>query len=94
MYRHFWAGMKTALPAAISLIPLGISMGLISSQAGLNWLQTGLLSALMMSGSAQIAAMGISAKTPKELCSYYSDVLGTLISDEKYGPAILNWAIT
>ena len=39
----------------------------------------------------QIAAMGISAKTPKELCSYYSDVLGTLISDEKYGPAILNW---
>lgn len=59
MYRHFWAGIKTALPAAISLIPLGISMGLISSQAGLNWLQTGLLSALMMSGSAQIAAMGM-----------------------------------
>lgn len=59
MYRHFRAGMKTALPAAISLIPLGISMGLISSQAGLNWLQTGLLSALMMSGSAQIAAMGM-----------------------------------
>ncbi len=39
----------------------------------------------------QLAAMGIDAKKPKELCAYYSDVLGGLIADEKYGPAILNW---
>ncbi len=39
----------------------------------------------------QIAAMGISAKTPEELCSYYSEILALLIGDEKYGPAILNW---
>ena len=59
MYRRFLAGVKAGLPASISLIPLGISMGLISAQAGLNWLQTGLLSALVMSGSAQIMAMGM-----------------------------------
>ena len=39
----------------------------------------------------QLAGMGINAKNPKELCSYYQDVLGLLIGDEKYGPALLNW---
>lgn len=59
MYRPFWAGAKAGLPAGISLIPLGISMGLISAQAGLGWLETGILSALVMSGSAHITAMGM-----------------------------------
>lgn len=42
----------------------------------------------------QLAAMGISNKNPKELCSYFSEVLDLLIGDEKYGPAMLNWGNT
>ena len=42
----------------------------------------------------QLAAMGIDAKKPAELCAYYSDVLSGLITNEKYGPAILNWGNT
>lgn len=42
----------------------------------------------------QLDGMGIDAKSPKELCSYYSEVLSGLIGDEKYGPAILNWGNT
>ena len=59
MNRQFLTGAKMALPAAISLIPLGISIGLVASQVGMNWLQAGLMTALVMCGSGEILALGM-----------------------------------
>ncbi|MBQ2960651.1 MAG: AzlC family ABC transporter permease [Oscillospiraceae bacterium] len=59
MDRHFLTGAKMALPAGISLIPLGISIGLVASQAGMSWLQAGLMTALVMCGSGEILALGM-----------------------------------
>ena len=59
MNRHFFAGLRIALPASLSLIPLGISIGLVASQAGMNWLQAGLMTALVMCGSGEILALGM-----------------------------------
>jgi len=59
MNRQFLTGLKMALPASISLIPLGISIGLVASQAGMNWLQAGLMTALVMCGSGEILALGM-----------------------------------
>jgi predicted branched-subunit amino acid permease len=59
MNRQFMAGMKMALPAALSLIPLGISIGLVATQAGMNALQAGLMTFLVMCGSGEILALGM-----------------------------------
>lgn len=59
MNRQFFTGLKMALPASISLIPLGISIGLVASQAGMNWLQAGIMTALVMCGSGEILALGL-----------------------------------
>lgn len=59
MNREFFTGARMAVPAGISLIPLGISIGLVASQAGMNWLQAGLMTALVMCGSGEILALGM-----------------------------------
>ena len=59
MNRHFWAGIRMALPASLGLIPLGISIGLVASQAGMNWLQAGIMTGLVMCGSGEILALGM-----------------------------------
>lgn len=59
MNRQFLTGLRAALPAGISLIPLGISIGLVASQAGMNWIQAGLMTALVMCGSGEILALGM-----------------------------------
>ena len=59
MKRDFFTGMKMAFPAGISLKPLGISIGLVAAQAGMNWLQAGLMTALVMCGSGEILALGM-----------------------------------
>lgn len=59
MNRQFITGAKMALPAALSLIPLGISIGLVASNAGMNWLQAGLMTVLVMCGSGEILALGM-----------------------------------
>ena len=59
MRKQFFVGMKLAFPAAISLIPLGISIGLVASQAGMNALQAGLMTFLVMCGSGEILALGM-----------------------------------
>jgi len=59
MNRHFFKGARMAMPAGLSLIPLGISIGLVASQIGMNWLQAGLMTALVMCGSGEILAMGM-----------------------------------
>ncbi|MBQ9732696.1 MAG: AzlC family ABC transporter permease [Clostridia bacterium] len=59
MKRDFLTGARMALPAGISLIPLGISIGLVASQAGMNWLQAGLMTGLVMCGSGEILALGM-----------------------------------
>ena len=59
MNRQFFTGLRAALPAGISLIPLGISIGLVASQAGMNWIQAGLMTALVMCGSGEILALGM-----------------------------------
>ena len=59
MKSNFFAGFRLAIPAALSLIPLGISIGLVAAQAGMNWLQSGLMTALVMCGSGQILTLGM-----------------------------------
>ncbi len=41
--------------------------------------------------NAQLEKLGISAKTPKELCSFYGDVLGATASSSQYMSVILGW---
>lgn len=59
MKNQFLYGMRIALPASVSLIPLGISIGLVASQVGMNWLQAGIMTALVMCGSGEILALGM-----------------------------------
>lgn len=59
MNRDFFKGMSMALPASLSLIPLGISIGLVASQVGMGWLQAGLMTFLVMCGSGEILALGM-----------------------------------
>lgn len=59
MKNNYFTGFRLAIPAALSLIPLGISIGLVAAQAGMNWLQAGLMTALVMCGSGEILALGM-----------------------------------
>ena len=59
MKSNFFAGFRLAIPAALSLLPLGISIGLVAAQAGMNWLQSGLMTAFVMCGSGQILTLGM-----------------------------------
>ena len=59
MSKKFFSGMKLAFPAAISLIPLGISIGLVAARAGMNAVQAGMMTFLVMCGSGEILALGM-----------------------------------
>ncbi len=59
MSRDFFTGAKLALPAGISLIPLGISIGLVASQVGMNAVHAGIMTFLVMCGSGEILALGM-----------------------------------
>ncbi len=59
MNRHFLSGMKTSIPACLGVIPVGISIGLLGVQAGLNKAETISMSAMVMAGSSQLMAINM-----------------------------------
>ena len=60
MKQKDWSdGIKQALPICLGIIPVGISYGILAMQAGLDRLQTVLMSLLVMAGSSQLAAVGM-----------------------------------
>ena len=59
MNRHFLSGMKTSIPACLGVIPVGISIGLLGVQAGLNKAETITMSAMVMAGSSQLMAINM-----------------------------------
>lgn len=57
--RGFWAGVRQTLPVALSGVAYGLVFGVLARQAGLNWIETLLMSAMVNAGSSQFVAMGI-----------------------------------
>lgn len=58
----FFDGSKSAIPICLGLIPVGISYGLLATQAGLTQLETVLMSVLVMAGSSQLMVVGMIGK--------------------------------
>ncbi|MDO4380254.1 MAG: AzlC family ABC transporter permease [Clostridia bacterium] len=52
-------GAKNALPICLSVIPVGISYGILAIKAGMTTFQTVLMSALVMAGSSQLTVVGM-----------------------------------
>lgn len=59
MNQHFLSGMKSSIPACLGVIPVGISIGLLGVQAGLNEAETISMSTLVMAGSSQLMALNM-----------------------------------
>lgn len=59
MNKHFLSGMKSSIPACLGVIPVGISIGLLGVQAGLNEAETISMSTLVMAGSSQLMALNM-----------------------------------
>ncbi len=53
----FLDGAKAALPAGLGCIPVGISIGLLASQAGLTELEGIVMSVLVMAGASELMAL-------------------------------------
>lgn len=51
------AGFRACIPIAIGVIPLGFVFGVLARQAGLSVFETGLMSALVVSGAAQFVVI-------------------------------------
>lgn len=51
------AGAKAIIPLAIGVGMYGLAFGLLASRAGFDWIDTGLMGALVFAGSAQIVAV-------------------------------------
>lgn len=58
----FRAGSRDALPICLGVIPVGISYGLLATQAGFSHWQTVLMSALVMAGSSQLMAVSMAGQ--------------------------------
>ncbi len=50
-------GARAIVPLAIGVLAYGLAFGLLASQAGLSWAETGLMSVLVFAGSSQIVAV-------------------------------------
>lgn len=59
MNKHFLSDMKSSIPACLGVIPVGISIGLLGVQAGLNEAETISMSTLVMAGSSQLMALNM-----------------------------------
>jgi predicted branched-subunit amino acid permease len=57
----FWAGFRALLPLWPGLIAFAVTFGVSARAAGLGWLDTQLLSALLFAGGSQFAAVGLIA---------------------------------
>lgn len=51
------SGARAIVPLAIGVAAYGLAFGLLASQAGFTWLDTGLMGALVFGGSSQIVAV-------------------------------------
>lgn len=56
--RGLRAGAVAMLPVAVLMIPYGLAFGVFAAERGLSPLEVGLMSALVLSGAAQYAALG------------------------------------
>lgn len=63
----FWRGLKMALPYAASSGVYGLAFGLLANQTGLSVAESVAMSALVFSGTAQIAVLQSWASTPSLL---------------------------
>lgn len=58
-------GWRTILPAALAAVPLGLALGVLVVQTGLEWWWAPILSAIVFAGSMEFLLLGlISAVTP------------------------------
>lgn len=62
MNKHFFSGVKASLPTCLGVIPVGISIGLLAVQAGLNRFEAILMSAMVMAASAQLMSISMIAQ--------------------------------
>lgn len=69
----FFRGAKSTLPAALGCIPVGISIGLLATQAGISKIEGTAMSLLVMAGSSQLMAIGMVASG----ASLFTIILGT-----------------
>lgn len=51
------SGARAIVPLAIGVAAYGLAFGVLASQAGLSWAQTGLMGVLVFAGSSQIVAV-------------------------------------
>ncbi len=77
--KEFEKGIKLALPVCLGILPVAVSFGLVAVQAGLTRLQAILMSALVMAGSAQFAAVGMWASS-----GFFPIVLVTFFINLRY----------
>lgn len=85
-----WRGFVLAQPLAPGVALYGLVFGVLAGERGLSWLQAALMSALVYSGSAQMAALEIWAATPAVL-----PVVATILAINAryllYGASIQPW---
>lgn len=59
MNKKFLSGIKASVPACLGVIPVGISIGLLAVQAGLNGIEAIFMSVMVMAGSSQLMAISM-----------------------------------
>ena len=52
-------GIKAAWPICIGYIPLGLAFGILAQKAGFDWLDIGIMSAIVFAGSSQFIAVSM-----------------------------------
>lgn len=57
--KNFWNGAKAAVPPGLGCVPVGLSIGLLATQAGMSKLEGILLSVLVMAGASELMAIGM-----------------------------------
>jgi 4-azaleucine resistance transporter AzlC len=53
----YWQGFRAGLPFVLVIIPFGLLFGVVAAEAGLDLLQTTLMSVLVVAGASQFAAV-------------------------------------
>lgn len=63
LLREVRAGVATALPAAVAIVPMGLAFGVLVSQSSLPWWAAPLFSAVVFAGSLEFLLIGLVAIT-------------------------------
>jgi branched chain amino acid efflux pump len=65
LVREMQLGVRTALPAAVAIVPMGLAFGVLVSQSPLPWWSATLFSAVIFAGSLEFLLIGmVAAATP------------------------------